>query len=207
MYFMKRSRHYQFLQELQAARLRRDYQHLGVQPQYTALADFFFVEMYGPKDFRARDTQARRLHQFIHLAPGLNMRDIEVTLELLDLTVQLDDQLAEMLVKINAPLPFSEAIYEQVYRDADVYASRVRQIELISESLNRVHRLTQIPLLGTALNNSKTIARMMGMGELHRFLRKGYNALEVVDDLQPFLTEVSAQEMERLNRIYGLVSR
>ena len=199
---MKRSRHYQYLQEFQAYRLRRDYDHFGAQPQYVALADFFFNDMYGPKDFSARDTQARRLHQFIHLAPGLSMRDIEVTLDLLDLTVRLDEQVAEVLEKSGAPVPFDEATYERAYRDADAYEPRVRQIDLISESLLRVHRLAKMPLLGTALNNSKTIARMMGMGDLHRFLRKGYNALEVVEDLKPFLNEVTTRELQRLDRIY-----
>jgi len=199
---MKRSRHYQYLQEFQAIRLRRDYDHFGQQPEYAALADFFFNDMYGPRDFSARDTQARRLHQFIHLAPGLSMRDIEVTLDLLDLTVRLDEQLAAQLEKNQAPVPFDEATYERAYRDADAYQPRVRQIDLISESLLRVHRLAKMPLLGTALNNSKTIARVMGMGDLHRFLRKGYNALESVEDLKPFLNEVTARELERLDRIY-----
>jgi len=201
---MPRSKHYQYLQEFQALRLERDYSHLAQQRQYSALADFFFNEMYGPKDFAARDTQARRLHQFIHLAPGLSMRDIEVTLDLLDLTVQLDHELAKVLARMNAPIPFDEAIYEEAYFRADSYQPRVRQVELIGESLRRVHRLTQIPLLGTALNNTKMLAKMMGMGELHRFLRKGYAALVVVDTLEPFLHEVSTRELERLNRIYGV---
>jgi hypothetical protein len=203
---MKRSKHYQYLQEFQALRLERDYSHLGQQRQYAILADFFFNEMYGPKDFQARDTQARRLHQFVHLAPGLSMRDIEVTLDLLDLTVQLDHELAEVLTKMNVPIPFDEAMYEEAYFRADAYQPRVKQIDLIGESLRRVHRLSQIPLLGTALNNTKTVAKLMGMGELHRFLRKGYAALMVVDTLEPFLVEVSTKELERLNRIYGVSS-
>jgi hypothetical protein len=201
---MKPSKHYQYLQEFQALRLERDYSHLAQQRQYAILADFFFNEMYGPKDFQARDTQARRLHQFVHLAPGLSMRDIEVTLDLLDLTVQLDHELAEVLAKMNVPVPFDEAMYDAAYFRADAYEPRVKQIELIGESLRRVHRLAQIPLLGTALNNTKTVAKIMGMGELHRFLRKGYAALVVVDTLEPFLLEVSTKELERLNRIYGV---
>ncbi len=203
---MKRSKHYQYLQEFQALRLERDYSHLGQQRQYTILADFFFNEMYGPKDFQARDTQARRLHQFVHLAPGLSMRDIEVTLDLLDITVQLDHELAVVLEKMNVPVPFDEAMYEEAYLRADAYEPRVKQIELIGESLRRVHRLAQIPLLGPALNNTKMLAKMMSMGDLHQFLRKGYAALVVVDTLEPFLIEVSTKELERLNRIYAVAS-
>lgn len=203
---MKHSRHYRYLQEFQALRLKRDYQHLAQQPQYALLADFFFNEMYGPNDFQARDTQARRLHQFVHLAPGLSMRDIEVTLDLLDLTVQLDEQLADVLIRMAAPVPFDEPTYEEAYLRADAYEPRVKQIDLIGESLRRVYRLAQIPLLGTALNTTKTMAKMMSMGELHRFLRKGYHALANVKNLEPFLQEVAVKELARLNRIYGLAA-
>jgi hypothetical protein len=200
---MKSNAHFRALQEFQSARLRRDYGHLAVeQPQYKKLGDFFFDDMYGPHDFQARDRQARRLHQFVHLAPGLTMRDIEVTLDLLDLTNQLDQQVADILVEMNAPIPFSEHIYEDAYYRADAYAPRVRQIEFIREALTRVHQLSQITLLGTALDNTITLARLMGMRELHRFLRKGYQALRVVQNLEPFMVKVETLELVRLDRIY-----
>ena len=196
--------YYQFLQQFQAQRLQREYQYLAEQPQYRKLADFFFNDMYGPQDFKARDTQARRLHHFIHLAPGLTMRDIEVSLELLELTTDLDEQITQMLVSMQAPLPFDEATYEEAYFKADAYQPRVRQIELLRESLTRVSRFAAIPVLGTALSNMKTLARLTGMRELHAFLVKGYYALSEVEDLEPFLSAVETKEMARLDRIYGV---
>ena len=56
----------------------------------------------------------------------------------------------------------------------------------------------------TALANSKTLARLAGMRELHAFLRRGYEALKPVKNLEPFLARVDALEMERLDRIYGV---
>lgn len=204
---MKAKNHYDYLQEFQSMRLRRDYQDLAVQPQYTLLANFFFNDLYGPHDFQARDNQARRLHQFIHMAPGLTMRDIEVSLELLDMTTKLDHQLAEVMERMKVALPFDEATYEEAYLRSDAYEPRVRQIKLIREALTRVHRLAQIPLLGTALANSKTLARLAGMRELHAFLRRGYEALKPVKNLEPFLARVDALELERLDRIYGVPKR
>ena len=59
------------LQSFQSQRLRRDHADLATEPQYRQIAEFFFEEMYGPHDFSSRDEQAHRLHQFVHLAPGL----------------------------------------------------------------------------------------------------------------------------------------
>ncbi|MFD3164747.1 hypothetical protein [Herpetosiphon sp. NSE202] len=202
---MPSAKYYNYLQIFQAKRLERDYKHLLAEPQYHGLAQFFLEDMYGPYDFHARDTQARRLHQFIHLAPGLSIEDIEVTLDLLNLTVRLDQQVADWLEHNGVALPFSEAQYEEAYYRVNSFEPRVRQIELINESLRRVHRLSRISLLGTALNNTKTFAKLMGMGELHRFLRRGYQALQPVQDLKPFLTQVTHTELDRLKRIYRLV--
>jgi hypothetical protein len=200
----KQKEYFQYLQEFQSMRLRRDYADLAVQPQYTPLANFFFNDLYGPQDFQARDNQARRLHHFIHMAPGLTMRDVEVSLDLLDVTMQLDLRVATQLQQMDAPLPFDEATYEEAYYRADDYQPRIQQIKLIREALTRVHRLTQVPLLGTALANSKTLARLAGMRELHAFLQRGYNALKPVDDLEPFLARVDELEYSRLDRIYGV---
>ena len=74
------------LQVFQSQRLRRDHADLAAEAQYHEIGEFFFEEMYGPHDFSARDEQARRLHQFVHLAPGLAVRDVQEVLELLELT-------------------------------------------------------------------------------------------------------------------------
>src|SRR6476661_8031056 len=94
------------LQTFQSQRLRRDHADLAVQPEYRQIAEFFFEEMYGPHDFSSRDEQARRLHQFVHLAPGLAVRDVQDVLELLELTNRLDDAVAAQLSALEAPLNF-----------------------------------------------------------------------------------------------------
>src|SRR5689334_12747620 len=91
------------LQAFQSQRLRRDHADLAAEPQYHQIGEFFFEEMYGPRDFSSRDEQARRLHQFVHLAPGLAVRDVQDVLELLGLTNRLDDAVALRLIELEAP--------------------------------------------------------------------------------------------------------
>ncbi|GAB4193042.1 MAG: hypothetical protein OHK0022_07570 [Roseiflexaceae bacterium] len=191
------------LQALQSRRLRRDHGDLAAEPQYKEIGRFFFEEMYGPRDFSARDNQAHRLQQFVHLAPGLAMRDVQQVLQLLELTNKLDHSVASALQQMGAPLDFDEPLYEQAYRLADNYDDRVLQLELVRESLYNVWRLIRRPLLGHALNNTQSLAHMVGMSDIHRFLRMGYQAMQTVKDVHRFVETIDLRERRRLDRIYG----
>jgi hypothetical protein len=191
------------LQTFQSQRLRRDLADLAAEAQYQLLGQFFFEEMYGRRDFSARDDQAQRAHWFVHRVPGITAHDVESVLDLLTLTNKLDDDIAELLIALGAPLDFDEAIYEQAYRLADHYAERVLQIELVLVALSNVHRLGRKRLLGVALQSTQALAHAVGMGELHRFLRLGYQAIQPVRDITRFLNTVQSREKARLDRIYA----
>lgn len=191
------------LQALQSDRLRRDYADLASEPQYRLVGEFFFTELYGPRDFSARDAQARRLHLLVQSFPGVVIRDVEQVLELLDLTNRLDEEVVEQLIAIGAPLDFDMETYERAYRLADNYADRVRQIELVRQSLYNVARLTRNPLMGIALDRTRGLADMLGMSDIHRFLRVGYKAVLPVRDMPRFIETIAVREMNRLDRIYA----
>jgi hypothetical protein len=190
------------LQSFQSNRLRRDHADLTEEPQYHNIGEFFFEEMYGPHDFSARDEQARRLQQFVHLAPGLAVGDVQQVLELLDLTNRLDDAVVQCLVNLDAPLDFDENLYERAYRLADNYDQRVHQLDLIRESLYNVYRMARRPLIGTVLKRTQGLAQTVGMSDIHHFLRMGYEAIQPVRDIHRFVETVGVRERDRLDRIY-----
>lgn len=192
------------LQLFQSKRLRRDHADLASERQYHDIGEFFFEEMYGPRDFSARDEQARRLQQFVHLAPGLNIGDVQNVLELLDLTNKLDDEVVAWMLKLESPLEIDEALYERAYRLADNYADRVRQLELVRHSLYNVYRMARRPLLGTVLKRTQGLAQTVGMADIHRFLRTGYESIQTVRDIHRFVETVCVREQDRLDRIYEL---
>ena len=191
------------LQAFQSQRLRRDHADLAAEPQYHQIGEFFFEEMYGPQDFSSRDDQARRLHQFVHLAPGLAARDVQDVLELLALTNQLDDAVAVRLVDLDASLEFDEMIYERAYRLCDNYGDRVRQIELIRNALYNVYRMARKPLIGAVLQRTHGLAQTVGMADIHRFLYHGYQAIQPVRDIYRFVETILLREQDRLDRIFG----
>ena len=160
--------------------------------------------MYGPRDFRARDEQAQWAHKFVHRTPGVTIHDVEPVLELLELTNRLDNAIIEQLIELGAPLDFDEAIYERAYRLADNYDARVTQIDLAITALANVYLLGRNRLLGVALQSTQPLAHALGMGDLHRFLRLGYQAIQPVRDIQRFVTTIEVREKQRLDRIYAV---
>jgi hypothetical protein len=190
------------LQAFQSQRLRRDLADLAAEAQYQQLGQFFFDEMYGARDFSTRDEQAHRAHWFVHRVPGVTAHDVETVLDLLELTNQLDEEVADVLIALGAPLDFDEAIYEHAYHLADRYTERVRQIELVIGALGNVHRLGRKKLLGLALQGTHGLAHAVGMGDIHRFLRLGYQAIQPVRDIARFLDTINTRETARLDRIY-----
>lgn len=190
------------LQIFQSNRLRRDYNDLAAIPQYEQVGEFFFTEMYGPRDFSDRNSGARKIQHFLHILPGVRLKDIEEVLDLLDITVRLDDDLAQLMLERNTGVDFDEATYEQIYRLADNYDERFRQLELIRKSLYNVFHLSRSQLLGMALHRSRLVARLAGIEAVHTFLMKGYDAVHRVTDIEPFAHTVYGRELARLNRIY-----
>jgi len=191
------------LQSFQSQRLRRDLADLAAEGQYQQLGLFFFDEMYGSRDFSARDDQAQRAHWFVHRVPGVTAHDVESVLALLELTNKLDDEIADGLIALGAPLDFDEAMYEHAYLRADHYAERVQQIDLVIVALSNVHRLGRKRFLGLALQSTQVVAHAVGMGEIHRFLRLGYHAIQPVRDMTRFLDTIETREKARLDRIYA----
>ncbi|WP_298819274.1 FFLEELY motif protein [Chloroflexus sp.] len=190
------------LQIFQSNRLRRDYQDLSEIPEYEPLGEFFFNEMYGPRDFSQRDQEGRRLQHFLGMLPGVHLRDLEEVLELLDLTYQLDDDLARLMQAAQVGTDFDETTYEHFYRLADRYDERLRQLTLIRSSLYNVFRLSRSSMLGMALRRSHFIARLAGIGHVHTFLRRGYEALQHLAAIDHFAETIYQRELDRLNRIY-----
>jgi hypothetical protein len=191
------------LQIFQSSRLRRDYQDLSAIPMYEPVGEFFFTELYGPRDFSQRDNDARRLQHFLHMVPGVHLRDVEELLELISTTADLDDGLTRLIIERGAPLAFDEPLYERLYREADNYDARLRQLELIDSTLAIVFRHSRSHLIGIALESSGLIARLAGFESGHTFLLKGFRALRNVTSIDHFATTIYNRELARLNRIYG----
>ena len=93
-------------------------------------------------------------------------------------------------------------MYERAYRQADMYAERLEQLELVRAALYNVARLVRNPLLGVALRRTHMLANTAGLADIHRFLYRGYQAIVPVQDIHRFVETVVLREQARLDRIY-----
>lgn len=193
------------LQIFQSNRLRRDYRDLAEIEQYEQIGEFFFSEMYGPRDYSRRDADARRLHNLLHMLPGVHLHDVEQVLELLELTNTLDEGLARRMLDMGVHTDFDEETYDFYYREMDNYDARLQQLELVRACLYNVFRLSRSKILGAALHRSGMLARLAGFEVGHDFLRKAFDALQNVSSIDRFAETIYSRELERLNTIYDRV--
>jgi hypothetical protein len=127
---------------------------------------------------------------------------LEEVLELLDLTNQLDEDLARRMWQANVGTDFDEMTYEHFYRIADKYNERLRQLTLVRTTLYNVFRLSRSHILGLALRRLHVVACLVGIGQIHSFLQRGYEALQNVSAIEHFAETIYRRELDRLNRIY-----
>jgi hypothetical protein len=79
------------LQAWQAQRLRRTHADLHESPRYRRAVEFFFGELYGGKDPRARDRDLQRVQRIMErLLPREALRALSLAIELEILTQELD---------------------------------------------------------------------------------------------------------------------
>ena len=105
---------------------------------------------------------------------------------------------------LDAPLDFDEETYERAYYLADNYYQRVEQLDLVRTALYNVFRTANKPFIQLTLERTSGFAERVGMAEIHRFLRKGHEAIQSVRDIYRFVETVYVREKERLDRIYNM---
>ena len=195
------------LQAYQSQRLRLDHDDLARSPVYGRLAEFFFVDIYGPHDFDDRNTRFRQLYdKLVHIVGPKPLATMKESLELVELTEALDDYLIDVLVLHEKADGWTTAEYEWAYRECNNYLARVEQIERIGATLRAVANLSRLPLIDWNLQALRLPARRLGWEPTLAFLIRGYKVFHHARDVEAFVVAVETLEMQRLRRIYGLTA-
>ncbi len=188
----------------QSQRLARTYADLASQPRYRAATQFFLEDLYGPKDFSARDEELLRIVPVMtRVLPHFAVETASLAIEVEALSEALDHALAAAL----APGPLDEESYAKAYRKSSTRAERLRQIDLIEAVGLRLDALVKKPLVAGTLKLMRKPAHMAGLGDLQDFLEEGFNAFRTMDGSAEFLAALRARETEILNRLFSGASR
>ncbi|HEX4780090.1 MAG TPA: hypothetical protein VH301_05010 [Usitatibacter sp.] len=183
----------------QARRLARTYADIAAQPRYGAATAFFLDEVYGEKDFSARDQEMLRIVPVMaRILPATALQTASLALELEALTEDLDQRVAKQLDAGE----IDEASYARACRAASPRRERDRQLALVRAVGERLDALVGKPFVGRTLKLMGRPARLAGLGGLQDFLERGFAAFRELDGARDFLDIFERREAEMLDRIY-----
>jgi hypothetical protein len=183
------------LREWQAARLARTHAELLASPRYGQAAEFFLSDLYGPKDFSERDAEVERILPIMtSMLPVSGLRTLLLAVEVDALSERFDAAMVDALgARLDTP-ELDAADYAAAYREVGDRAGRELQIRLIGETGEALDALARKPFVRGALRMMHGPAHLAGLGELHTFLQRGFDAFRSMGDAAEFLESISGRE-------------
>jgi hypothetical protein len=188
----------QRLREWQAARLADTHADLLASSRFGEAAAFFLAELYGPKDFSQRDAEVERiLPMLTAMLPVSGLRTILLAVEVDALSERFDAAMVAALGdRLDQPVLTGED-YAAAYCAIGDRPGRALQIRLIIETGEALESLARSSFVRGILRMMHGPAYMAGLGELHSFLARGFDAFHgMVDDADEFLATIRERENE-----------
>lgn len=188
------------LKAFQHARFAATYSDLLADTRYGRAARFFLDDLYGPRDFSARDDQfARIVPGLVRLFPSEIVHTVAALAELHALSETLDSAMATHL----ASEPLDAVSYGQAWRAVGRPQERERQIALMFEVGSALDRFTRKPLLRHSLRLMRGPAAAAGLGALQHFLETGFDTFREMRGVQGFLDTVARRERSLAARLFA----
>ncbi len=186
------------LQRWQSERLLRSHADLRASPRYRAAVEFFFNELYGGGDPRARDRDLQRVQRVMEkLLPTDALRALTLAIELEVLSQELDADLVRAL----APGPITAETYADAYRRAGRRPDRERQIALLDVIGRYLDDVVRKPIIRGLVRLARGPAHAAGFGALQEFLERGLDAFEAMHGAGEFLATLRERELRAMERV------
>ena len=188
------------LKAYQQARFSHTYADLLASDRYGAASRYFLDELYGPKDFSARDDQfARVAPKIARVFPDQVAGTLATLSELHALSEALDTAMAERLDSAEIEPARYIAAWQGVGRAAD----RERQIALTLSIAEQLDRITRLPLLRNALRLMRGPARAAGLADLQRSLETGFDTFRAMHGADEFVAFIGERERELAEALFA----
>lgn len=191
------------LKEWQAARLAKTYVDLLASPRHKPAAEFFLSDLYGPKDFRSRDEElARVVPIMVHVLPARALMTLLEAVKMDALSESLDTAMVLALRKAGKSRAIDWPAYVTAYRACGRRKDRELQIVLIDRIGKTLDRLTRMPLVRYSLKLMNGPAHLAGLGDLHSFLQRGFDAFSCMKGADEFLAIVTERETALMKELF-----
>ena len=177
---------------------------------FDKIPDFFRNHLYSPGNKEKRDEALDNLYQKLKAVTGPEMTEnIHKLIILNNLTDELDLQVAQKLLQTrwSAGMPDEndlsiEELNHTIIEIGD-YENRIKQIDLIGETLLFFYNLSTLPLIRLVMAPIKVAATMVGASELVNTMEAGYQLSKGIKEMKPFVNVF----MEREKDFLGLVAK
>jgi hypothetical protein len=185
----------------QHQRFQSTYADLLAQPRYAGATRFFLNDLYGPRDFTARDTQfARIVPALVRLFPQPIVQTVRALSELHALSEKLDTRMA-LLVPAGV---IDTLIYARAWQAASVPDEREHQIALMLSVGQALERYTRNPLLSHSLRLMRGPARAAGLAALQSFLEAGFDTFRGMRGADEFLSTIASRERTLAAHLFAM---
>jgi hypothetical protein len=193
------------LRQWQAQRLAGSFKDFLANPRMRPAAEFFLSDLYGDRDFSARDRDAARvLPLMARLLPDTLLRAATEAIELAVLSHVLDLRMAEALARRAKPLaPITLADYRKAYRAGGYRHLRRHQIELVLQVGHALDAAVKKHGVYKILRAARIPAQLAGLSELQAFLERGFTAFDALGGADEFLASVAERELSVSERLFA----
>ncbi|MBK8319472.1 MAG: hypothetical protein IPL05_13255 [Betaproteobacteria bacterium] len=194
------------LRAWQAARLAKTHADLLASPKFNIAATFFLSDLYGPKDFSERDTEMEKVLPIMTtMLPVSGLRTLLLAVEVDALSERFDAEMVAVLGKRLDQDGLAMDDYAAAYRQVGDRDGRELQICLIGETGEALDALAHKTFAGAALKLMHGPAQLAGLGELHAFLERGFNAFRSLRRADEFLETIVQRERELMVSLFTTV--
>ncbi len=192
------------LRTWQAARLADTHADLLASSRHGVAATFFLAELYGPKDLSERDAEVEKILPLMtSMLPVSGLRTLLLAVEVDAISERLDAAMVDMLGKRLDAEGLSAEEYAAAYRKVGQRSLRELQIKLVGETGEALDALSRKTLVRGALKMMHGPAQMAGLGELHAFLQRGFDAFRSMRDANEFLEAIVGRETEVMRALFS----
>jgi hypothetical protein len=182
------------VKHFQHNRFEHSYADLLAQPHYAKSARFFLEELYGPRDFTARDDQfVRVVPALVRLFPHDIVCTVASLAELHALSERLDTAMGSA-TRATGAAALDAAQYGRAWRQVGCAPDRERQIALMVAVGFDLERYTKRIVLRHSLRLMRGPATAAGLGALQRFLETGFDTFREMGGADRFLTTIAERE-------------
>jgi hypothetical protein len=193
------------LRRWQAARLRDGFGDFLADPSMRPAAEFFLTDLYGDKDFSARDRDAARvLPAMSRFLPDTLLQTATDAIELAVLSHAFDLRMAELLMQRRDPRAAIDVDdYAHAYRVTGFPLLRRRQIGLILKVGHALDAAVKKHGVGKLLRAARLPAQLAGLSELQKFLERGFTSFAALGGADRFLAEIGERETTVARRLFA----